>query len=191
MASYRWILHWDGDFVLHERSVGLIRGLVEGLDPRRHYLVYWPWVMLCGDVEHVCGGMPYHVEHWLFTYSDKLVYRDIYVNGVEQDSLIAPLHLYKTIYIDRPLGVHLGAVKNPVRLAVKVLWHRYRSEFAEAAKKGVSFEEFARAKAKELYGTDDLDEVGRRLIGEVISRSPRHDAKRHGELPSILRKYIK
>jgi len=190
-SSYRWILVWDGDFVLHEDSVGLLRGLVEGLDPRRHYLIYWPWLLLCGDLEHVCGENPYHVEHWLYTYSGRLRYQNILLEGNKKDTLVAPLHLYRAIYIDRVLGVHLAMVKKPYRVAISSLWHRYRREFQEASRKGIPFEEFARAKAKELYGTDDLDEVGRRLIGEVISRSPRHDAKRHGELPSILRKYIK
>ncbi len=54
-ANYRWILHWDGDFIMKEDSVSFIKSLLEGLDPRRHYLIYWPWITLCGDIYHTCG----------------------------------------------------------------------------------------------------------------------------------------
>ncbi len=188
-ASYRWILHWDGDFVLKEDSVVFIRNLIESMDPRKHYLIYWPWVSLCGDIYHACGKKPYHIEHWLFTYSERLRYRDIYVDGVPQDSLIAPLWLYRAKYVDKILGVHLGTVKKPSRVALKVLWHRYRSEFYEAAKKGISYEEYASIKAREIYGTGDLEEVGCRIIRETIERNPRYDVSKYGELPSLVKKY--
>ena len=189
MASYRWILHWDGDFILKEDSVGFIRDLIESLDPRRHYLIYWPWLTLCGDIYHTCSDKPYHVEHWLFTYSERLRYKDIYVDGVIQDHLIAPLWLYKTIYVNKVLGIHAGAVKKPARLAIKTLWWRYRPEFHDAARKGISYEEYASIKAKEIYGTGDLEEIGCRIIRDMIKKLPRYDVSKYGELPSLVKKY--
>ncbi len=190
-ASYRWILVWDGDFIMHERSISYLKNLVEELDPRWHYLIYWPWILLCGDLRHTCGDKPYHIEHWLYTYSTRLKYQNIMLSGNKKDTLIAPLHLYKAKYIDKVLGVHLAMVKKPYRIAISSLWHRYRKEFQEAARKGVSFEEYAKVKAREVYGVEDLEEVGKMIIKEIIDRNPRYDPSKYGELPSILYRYIK
>ncbi|MEM0283980.1 MAG: glycosyltransferase [Sulfolobales archaeon] len=188
-ASYRWILVWDGDFVMREDSTSFIKNLIENLDPRRHYLIYWPWLLLCGDIYHLCSENPYHIEHWLYTYSEKLRYKDVYVNGFLTDTLVAPLRLYKAIYIDKILGVHLALVKNPVRIAIRDLWQKYRSEFYEVARKGVSFEEYASVKAREIYGTGDLKEVGCRIIRDMIERLPRYDESKYGELPNLVKRY--
>jgi glycosyltransferase involved in cell wall biosynthesis len=183
LSSYRWILHWDGDFILYEGSDKYIRSLVETLDPRRHYLIYWPWIRICGDLYHTCGE---HVEHWLFTYSKQIHYKNLLVDGRPFDSLIAPLRLYKAIYIDKVLGLHIQ-VKNPVRYAVKHLWYLYRSEYNEISKRTkISQEEFAKTKALELYGTDDLEMIGRKLIEDFVKSLPRFN----GDYPKILNKYL-
>jgi len=184
-SGFRWILHWDPDFVLFDESVEFIRSLTEKLDNRKHYLIYWPWINLCGDIKHLCRN-PLHVEHWLFTYSRELVYRKVVINEVPFDSLIAPLRLYKTLYIDKVLGIHLAYVRRPARLALKILWTRYREEFWKALEKELSYEDYAKIKAKEIYGTDDLEDLGRRLIMEMIKDLPEYK----GSYPSILRKYI-
>ncbi|MEM2203497.1 MAG: glycosyltransferase [Sulfolobales archaeon] len=187
-TSYRWVLVWDGDFVLKDNSAGFIRGLVESLDPRRHYLIYWPLIQICGDIYHTCSEKPYQVEHWLFTYSERLKYKNIYVNGTLYDSLIAPLWLYKVIHVDKILGVHL-MVRKPVRLAIKALWWHDKLGFYEAAKKGISYEEYASMKAKEIYGTEDLQEVGCRITREMVEKLPRYDESKYGELPSLVKRY--
>ncbi|GAY26228.1 glycosyltransferases [Desulfurococcaceae archaeon AG1] len=188
-TSYRWILFWDGDYVLKEDSVSFIRALIESLDPRRHYLIYWPWLALCGDIYHVCSDKPYQVEHWLYTYSKRLKYKEVYVSGLQFELLIAPLWLYKVVYIDKILGVHLALVKKPVRLAIRDLWWRDKSGFYEAAKKGISYEEYASMKAKEIYGTGDLEEIGCRIIRDMIEKLPRYDESKYGELPSLVKRY--
>ncbi|PWV36383.1 MAG: hypothetical protein DJ555_07575 [Desulfurococcaceae archaeon] len=188
-TSYRWILVWDGDFVLKEDSVGFIKSFIENLDPRRHYLIYWPWITLCGDIYHTCSEKPYHIEHWLYTHSEDLRYRHVHVDGAPRDTLIAPLRLYKAIYIDRIMGVHLVTVKKPARVALRSLWYKYRSEFYEAARKGISYEEYASLKAKELYGTGDLEEVGCMIIRDMIEKLPRYDESKYGGLPSLVIKH--
>jgi DNA-directed RNA polymerase specialized sigma24 family protein len=94
--------------------------------------------------------------------------------------------LYKAIYIDRVLGLHLGVRRRTQRLALKQLWWRFRKEFQEGAIKGLSYEEIAKRKAFELYGMDDLEEVGRRILEEQLATLPRYD----GEYPSVLIPYI-
>ena len=182
-SSYRWILHWDGDFILYDDSGSFIRSFIEDLDHRRHYLIYWPWIFICGDLKHICGK---HVEHWLFTYSTKLQYRKIVMKDIPYDSLIASLRLYRAIFINKVLGLHLGGVRKPSRLAVKILWYKYREEFWNAYKKGISYEEYAKIKGREVYGIEDLDVLGRRLINEMIANLPEY----RGPYPKVLKDYL-
>ena len=62
----------------------------------------------------------------------------------------------------------------------------FRDEYQREIAKGISPEEFFRRKAKEVYGTEDLEEVGRKLINEMIKSLPPYD----GEYPSALMKYL-
>jgi glycosyltransferase involved in cell wall biosynthesis len=184
-ARYSWILQLDADFVYFDWAPRYIRGFIEGLDRRRHYLLYWPLILLCGDLKHVCKEA-HHIEHWLFTYSSKLTYKYLYVDGTPFEHLIAPIHLYKALMIDKPMGLHLTGVRNPFKVAYKHLWYLYRDEFQKWSRAGGDPVELARKKALELYGIDDLEEVGRRIISEQISKLPVYT----GEYPSILLKYL-
>lgn len=53
--------------------------------------------------------------------------------------LIAPARLYKPIFIDRVLSVHIAWVRNPERLVVKYLWCKYGEEFNKLVKQGYRF----------------------------------------------------
>ena len=184
-ARYSWILHLDADFVYFDWSPKYIRGFIEGLDRRRHYLLYWPLILLCGDLKHMCKEA-HHVEHWLFTYSSKLTYKYLYIDGTSFEHLIAPVYLYKALMIDKPMGLHLTSVRKPFKVAYKHLWYLYRDEFQKWSRAGGDPVELARKKALELYGTDNLEEVGRRIISEQVSKLPEYK----GEYPSILLKYL-
>jgi glycosyltransferase involved in cell wall biosynthesis len=184
-ARYSWILYLDADFVYFDWSPKYIRGFIEGLDRRRHYLLYWPLILLCGDLKHMCKEA-HHVEHWLFTYSSKLTYKYLYVDGTPFEHLIAPVYLYKALMIDKPMGLHLTSVRKPFKVAYKHLWYLYRDEFQKWSRAGGDPVELARKKALELYGTDNLEEVGRRIISEQVSKLPEYK----GEYPSILLKYL-
>ncbi len=83
----------------------------------------------------------------------------------------------------------MPAVKRPARIALKTLWFRYRSEFYESARKGVSFEDFASMKAEEVYGTGDLEEVGCRIIREMVEKLLKYDPSKYGDLPSIIERH--
>jgi glycosyltransferase involved in cell wall biosynthesis len=184
-ARYSMILHLDADFVYFDWAPKYIRGFIEGLDKRKHYLLYWPLILLCGDLKHMCEEA-YHIEHWLFTYSNKLTYKYLYVDGTPFDHLIAPIHLYKALMIDKPMGLHLTGVRKPAKVAYKHLWYLYRDEFQKLTRTGEDPIEIAKRKALELYGTDDLEEFGRRIISEQVSKLPVYT----GEYPSILLKYL-
>lgn len=184
-ATHRWILHLDGDVIFFDWAPKFLKNYISSLDNRKHYLVYWPWILLCGDLRHTCGPKPYHIEHWMFTYSSSLTYRDLYIDGKPWDHLIAPLKIYKARLIDKPLGLHLTGVRKPARMAVKHLAYQYPHVFREATKRGLSYEEVAKRLALKLFGTDDLDAVGRKMIDEWVKSLPLYS----GEYPSVLRRY--
>jgi len=184
-AKYTWILQLDADFIFYDWASRYIRGFIEGLDRSKHYLVYWPWILLCGDLKHMCSGV-YHIEHWLFTYSSRLTYKYLFIQGKPFEHLIAPLTLYKTIMINKPMGLHLTSVRKPFKVAFKHIWYLFRDEFQQEVKAGRDLVELARRKALKLYGTNNLEEVGRRIISEQVLKLPEYK----GEYPSILLKYI-
>jgi len=185
-AKYRWILHLDADFIFYDWAPKYLRKLIEGLDERKHYLIYWPWIVLCGDLRHKCGEKAYHIEHWLFTYSNMLKYKDLIKGDKPSDHLVAPLRLYNVIYVNKALGLHLG-IRRPSRLAINRLWWMFRDEYQREVARGVNPEEFFKKKSKEIYGIEDLDEVGRRLTDELIKSLPLYN----GEYPILLLKYLK
>lgn len=184
LSRYKWILVWDPDFVLFDDSINTLREVIESLDPNKHYLVYWPWITICGDLCHVCSENPYHIEHWMYTYSSKTRYGyvDIF------DSLYAPATLYRVHMINRPLGLHISA-RNPVRTAVRVIWYRYREIFDRSSEDRI---ELAKKLAMKDFGSDDLYEVGLRIIREEIKRLPLYREEIYGRYPLLLRdQYLK
>jgi len=179
-ATSKWILHWDADFIARPELIEGVKKLINELDERRHYLVYWQMIRVCGDLQHVCKD-PYHIEHWLFTWSPKLRYQWV----DKYDSLIAPIYMYKAVYIPKPLGIHLAFVRRPDRLFIKYIWRRFRREADYYARKGL-LDEFVRAKARELYGEDNLQDAGKKLVEEITSTLPRYDEVRFGKLPGVV-----
>lgn len=189
-ASYKWILHWDPDFIAYDHMSKFVKELIESLDKKRHYLIYWKYLLFCGDLKHLCDRN-YHIEHWLFTYSRKLSYKDLDIgSGKIMDVLIAPLRLYKPLFVDKVLGVHLAGVRKPERIAIKHLWIMYKKEFTELAKMGADFRELAVKYAEKLYGTRDLRAVGIKLIDEMTKKLPHYREEIHGPLPKVLKEYI-
>lgn len=184
-AKYKWILMWDADFVATEKLVKTIKTLVESLDKRYYYLIYWPFIRFCGDIYHVCVP-PLHIEHWLYTWSGKLKY--VWIDKFE--SLIAPLHMYKVIYISEPLGYHFCYVRRPDRLYFKQIWWRYRKTIDELLRTNPEKAiKFARQIALREYGTADLYEAGLRLIKELTKRMERYDERKYGPLPQNIVEY--
>lgn len=189
-STRKWLMQMDADMVLHEDAPQIIRSLIESLDPRRHYLVYWKYLLLCGDLEHVCGKDPYHVEHWLYTYSRDLTYKYLdFGGGVYMDALIAPVRFYKPVFLNKVLGVHLTGVRSPEKHALKHIRLKHRRELLKYLKGGLSPEDALVKIAREHYGTEDLRELGLKLLNYMVKELPRYDPGVHGPLPRLLMKY--
>jgi len=183
-VSCKWILIWDSDFVAKPEMKTIIKTLLCNLDEKYYYLIYWPMIRICGDLFHVCRK-PYHIEHWLYTWSPKLRYAKI----DKHDVLIASVIMYKAIMINRPLGLHIF-VRSPKRIAIKYLtWKMPLTQ--ELLNKGYSLEEIAKIKAKEVFGTHDLEEVGRLILKtKSQTKLKPYDEELFGPYPEILKRYI-
>lgn len=190
-SSYKWLMPLDADMVFYEYAASVIRDLIERLNPRRHYLIYWKYLLLCGDIYHLCSSNPYHVEHWLFTYSSKLTYKYLDYGDAYFDTLIAPLRLYKPVFIDKVLGVHLTGIRSPEKLAIKHIRLRHRKELLEALSKGINVDEALGRIAKQIYGVNSLRELGEKLLRETLEKLPRYNEGVFGPLPKTLTEYLK
>jgi len=165
LARYRWVLIWDADFVAHPRLLEKIRELRETLDTRSYWLVYWPFLLFCGDIYHLCP-QPLHIEHWMYTWSRKLRYKPL----GRFESLVAPIYMYRVVYIEEPLGYHFRSVRRPERLYLKHLALQHpelRRLMRESLSRAL---EEARRLARERYGVESLHEAGLRLLEEMRKR---------------------
>jgi len=183
-SSYRWILKWDPDFILHEDYVIMLKKLVEELDSKsEYYLILWPHICLDGDLFHYNPKDYLHIEPWLFNYHSKLRYKMIGWLEHLDFSLF-----YKRLFIDKPLSFHLITVKNPVRLLYRKYWYEVR-------KKGildkVDLEGYARRRIVDEYGTTNVEEAAMLYIKEILSRLARYKPHKHLLYPKLLKDYLK
>jgi len=183
-SSYKWILHWDGDFIATDDMPSYIKKFVNSLDERRYYLIYWPMVVLDVDLFHQNPKFPIHIEHWLFTYSPSLRYDWVSI----YDTLIAPLRYYKPILINKYLGMHLRTVRNPVRLLYKSLWWRMRREKLEG---NIDLDNYVKMKIKELYCTSSIEEAAKIHVQNLLKRHIRYDKNKYIDYPRILKDYVR
>ncbi|ADL18477.1 glycosyl transferase family 2 [Acidilobus saccharovorans 345-15] len=181
-SRYRYILVWDSDFIAFEGLGRALRDFVEGEGRDRYVLLYWPFITLCGDLSHRCRADRLHEEHWAFTYSRRLRY--LWDGRFEY--LYAPPYYFRRRLSSSPMGLHLTGVRRPERVAVKRLMPR-ADFYSIASTQGVGKAmEAVRAEARRLYGTDDLREVGLRIMEEDARGRPCFDV---GLLPSkVLRR---
>ena len=178
-SSYKWILHWDGDFIATDDMPSYIKSFISTLDERRYYLIYWPMVVLDVDLFHQSPKFPIHIEHWLFTYSPSLRYEWVSI----YDTLIASIKYYKPIFINKYLGMHLRSVRNPVRLLYKSLWWRMRNEGLD---RKIDLDTYVKTKIKELYGTDDINEAAKIHVENLLKKMIPYDKNKYIEYPLAL-----
>jgi len=182
-CTCRWILRWDGDFVMQERGVQFLKSLIDKLRKDRFYTIYFPHVILIGDLYHTPPN-PLHVEHWLVTYVPGMRFVRI-PGGFEY--LYTPTHLAYRIEIENPLSYHIN-----VKPKIKLLERKYRWEHYI---KGVwiPLEEYIKKRILEDYGTADVNEAAEKFYQEYIKEMKLipFDKTKYGDYPKILKEYVK
>lgn len=184
MAKYKWILIWDADFVFKDNVAAVLKKLLESLDARRYYLVYWPHVCLDGDLAHQYPKNPLHVEHWLFTWSPKLRYAKVGLS----DSLIAPLAYYSVVYIKEPLSFHLRTVRSPKKL----LYRHYRWLMRREGLDGkVDLDDYVKNRISRDFGTTDVNQAAKLYLQNYLSNLSEYRKDVYGDYPQVLKEYVK
>ena len=183
-SSYRWILHWDADFVAMDRTPRYLKDLIEILDPKRYHLTYYQLSCLDGDLFHQDPNNRFNIEHWLFTYSPTLKY--MFIDNF--DHLIAPVTYYTARLLNEVLALHLRTVKSPRRILYKSLWYRMRNEGLEGK---IYLDEYVQSKVKELYGTFDVERAAEINLGEYLGNLVAVDKSSFMYYPEILKDYAK
>jgi len=184
MAKYRWILIWDADFVLQDGAASMIKELLESLDERKYYLIYWPHICLDGDLQHQNPKNPLHVEHWLYTWSPKLCYEKVGFS----DSLIAPLTYYSVVYVEKPLSFHLRTVRSPRRLLYRHYRWLMRREGLECK---VNLDDYVKNRVGRDFGTTDVDQAAKLYLQNYLSNLSEYQKDVYGDYPQVLKEYAK
>ena len=172
-VSFKYVLAWDTDFIATQKLKERVRSFVEKSNDRYYYLVYFPFITLCGDLSHRCN-VRYHMEHWLYTWSKKLKY--LWDGSMEH--LYAPVYYKRVILDTEPLGYHLTGIRKPERMALKTLY-RISKYFDIMEEKGKDEAESAlKSVALERFGTQDLKEIGYIIIRDMIKGKPCFDYRK-------------
>ncbi|MBS7646885.1 glycosyltransferase [Candidatus Bathyarchaeota archaeon] len=184
MAKYKWILIWDADFVLKDEAASILKKLLESLDERRYYLIYWPHICLDGDLMHQDPRNALHVEHWLFTWSPKLRYAKVGLS----DSLVAPLAYYKVLYVNEPLSFHLRTVRSPIRL----LYRHYRWLMRREGLEGkVNPEDYVKTRISQDFQTTDINQAANLYFQKYLLNLVKYRKDVYGDYPRPLKEYAK
>ncbi len=185
LTTCRWILRWDGDYVAKDEMPHVIRNLVESLDPRKYYNIYWPHINFEVDLYHVNAENPLHIEHWLVTKSPgaKFIQIDYY------EFLYTPPY-HKRIEINKPLSLHLRTVKPPIRLLEWHYWWELRRRHMLGK---IELWQYIKQRIKDDFGIDDVYEAARIFYEKLKRRKDlaRYDKSIWGDYPKILKDYVK
>ena len=185
LTRCKWILRWDGDYIAREELTPVIKELIQSLDSRKYYNIYWPHINFENDLYHINIKNPLHIEHWLVTWSPKIKFTPLKYF----EFLYTPIY-HKRIDIAKPLSLHLRTVKPPLRLLEWKYWWEMRMKGLLGK---IELYEYIRSRIKEDFGVEDLYEAALKLVSQLRSRDDigKYDPKVWGDYPKILKDYVK
>lgn len=190
MATHRWLIKWDGDFVAYtsgERNIQRLKEYITGFPDETFCFIEFPHICLDFDFLSINKeNLWYHIEPWLFTFSADLHYEIDPIHGYEK--LKFPLY-YKRIYLRDIHVMHLRSVKPPLRL----LERKYADTYiqAQSSQKGCSFERHVGRAVLEEYGKQDISDVAQRFYQDLKKKSRPLPEALLGEYPVVLQKILK
>jgi hypothetical protein len=204
LATRRWVIRWDADFVGHTSGEGDLRRLREfllGLDRRRYDLVYVPCAEVAGDLEHQFPDRRVRWDGQVHTWSSRARYvastrtmpvgrlaaadrlhRDGDTVRLTLESLSVP-RIYRVRRWTAVTYFHVH-VKSARRLLLRHLWLEWlgTGDFRTCP----TLEAYARAQLPRRWGTEDLDEAADRFTAEWCAPLVPVDPRVTGPYPELL-----
>jgi hypothetical protein len=185
LTKCKWILRWDGDYIAREELTPTIKTLIQSLDPRKYYNIYWPHINFEIDLFHINIGDPLHIEHWLVTWSHKIKFIPL---GYFEFLYTPPYH--KRIDINKPLSLHLRTVKPPLRLLEWKYWWEMRRKGILGK---VDLYEYIKQRIKDDFNVDNVHDASLKFLSQLRNRNciGKYDPKIWGDYPKILKDYAR
>jgi len=178
LSTCKWILRWDGDFVMHESSIPLLKEFIQKRR-RGYYAVYWSHVVLVGDLYHTTREM-FHIEHWLSKYAPGARF----IRSGDFEYFYLPPDITYRVEIGKPLSFHLKVGKPVDFLLKKYRFEHFKYDIKEP------FEDFVRKRVKEEFATESIEEAAEEYYKRLLENTVPYD-RRVLDYPKILKEYVK
>lgn len=192
LSTKKWVLKWDGDFIARTNGT-TIRSIYEEVRGAAQYpVVSFPLLSFAGDLSHLTGHRKYHIEPWLFKYSDSVEYRKSRIFGFEY--LYYPKKTHKKYYVNEIPAIHLHSVKPPrhyLLMRHQPEWQFLSQEEKDEYESMEKFlEEVALRENEHIKTRDELAQAGRDEIERQIVRADPYDVKEFFPLPQEILDFI-
>jgi glycosyltransferase involved in cell wall biosynthesis len=208
MASFRWCIRWDADFVAHTSGKGDIANLHKyllGLDPRRYYLVYLPAVELAGDLFHQFPDLRVRNDGQVHTSSPHASYvsvqrnlmtsalsspdrvlRENSVLRISKESLKVP-KFYQILRWENPSYFHVN-VKSDRHTLQRHFWLEWLRE--GDFKTHPALESYTLTQIQDRWGFRDTEEAIQHFMALYCEGLDKYDSQLCGSYPALLRPYL-
>jgi len=185
-TRFRWVIRWDADFVARTdgpHSISHLRRWLLDLDPRRYWCAHLRMIELCGDLFHQRPESGSRADCHCYTYSDDLRY--VYDKaGYEAPKIPG---WYRILRYETPTFFHVD-VKPVQRMFLSFLWKRYLTDPERG--RYPSFEAYAEATLRELWGGRGIPEAAPMWATSAFSELLSYDQDRFGDYPVLLKPFV-
>ena len=185
-TTCNWVIRWDGDIICRTggaETFQKIRDYVLSLDQDCFYTIYFPVVILDGDMFHQNIDRPMYYEDYLLSYSPKMYH----THRGRMRELRYPFY-YKRIYLWTIIGFHLWGIDDPETMLIR--------KYLEAWRKHDDFETYPTQKSyveahiPRDYGTESMDEAAAMLLRERFRKLVPYNAEKYGDYPDLLKPHL-
>lgn len=207
LATCRWVVRWDADFVAHtsgDADIRHVRRFLLGLDARRYHLVYLPAAEVAGDLRHQFPDRRIRGDGQVHTASPAArfvrVEREVAPGGrldaadaidradrrvrFALESLRVPKY-YRIVRWPAVAYFHVH-VKSARHMLLRHFW----LEWLAAGAPSETLEAYTRDAVRERWGATDLDRAAADFMARHCARLVPVDERVTGPYPALLEPYL-
>jgi glycosyltransferase involved in cell wall biosynthesis len=185
-TTFNWVWRWDGDMIAHttgERDISYLRGRILSLDPQRYYVIYLRHINLAGDLFHQDRNEIFHVEEYIYTYSEKAYY----IHPGRFEAVKFPRY-YKPLFWYEPFVFHVN-IKPAHRMLLRYFWDDWME--LKDYRKYPRLEDYVKEKIKDEFGTDLCKKAEKICIEKSFNNYIPFNKDIFGPYPAQLEPYLK